>query len=337
MENTKQLDSPSIAKLSAMWERVLRRTSIGANENFFEIGGDPSRAIELFREIEKETGRSISPLLIYQAPTIASLSILLDAPKLPPFLEFVLLKAGTTQPPVFLMHGLGGNIMEFFDLTQNLDTSHPVYGLQARGTDGSAEPCRSIDEMAEGHVTSIRRLQPKGPYILVGYSLGGSVALEMARRFVEAGEKIALLVMIDSYPPLRYAPIAQQLRVYARRIFRYASSRATAGESPKAKSLGVPFTPAMKGVEQAAARALRDYQPRHYPGRIRFVKAATPLRFPDDPRRIWARFTDCFELDTVSGDHHELLTTYCEQLAGVISRYLRELPASESNTGSVST
>jgi acetoacetyl-CoA synthetase len=336
MENSRQVDSVSIEKLASMWQSVLRRKSIGVNENFFEIGGDPWLAIELFREVEKVTGRSLSPLVLYQAPTIASLSALLEASKAPPSPKLVLLKTGSAQPQVFLMHGLGGNIMEFFGFVKHLQTSRPVYAVQARGTDGLVEPCRSIADMADFHVEAIRTQQPKGPYVLVGYSLGGLVALEMARRLVGAGGKIALLVMIDSYPPLRYAPVAQQLRVYGRRARHYASSHLAAANTHNFRSLGIAFTPAMQRVKQAAAKALQDYQPRHYSGRIRFVKATTPLTFPDDPEKVWAKYTDQFELETVSGDHHEMLTTYYEQLAAVISRYLRELSACESNTGTMS-
>jgi acetoacetyl-CoA synthetase len=309
--------------LSVLWQRVLGRGRIGINENFFDLGGDPWLAIKLFREIEKATGRLLSPLVIYQAPTIRSLVALLTSPIEPRIPVGVLLKPGDSRPPVFLMHGLSGNIMEFFKFVEHLQCSRPVYGLQARGTDGFEEPCASIQEMANCHADAIKRIQPHGPYLLVGYSLGGLVALEVARWFVTTGENIGLLVMIDSYPPLRYTPLAQQVRVYSRRAIRYTSRlQSRQGRS----SLAIAFTPAMGRVERAAAKALRKYRPRYYPGRIRFVRAAIPLHFPDDPGKVWARFAGRLELETVPGDHHELLTVQYEPLGAVLSRYLCELP-----------
>jgi len=248
------------------------------------------------------------------------------------------------------MHGLGGNIMEFFGFLSHLQSRHPVYGLQARGTDGLEEPCSSVEGMAKDHLEAIKLVQSRGPYILIGYSLGGLVALEIARSLSEAAEHIALLVMIDSYPPLRYAPLSQQVQVYSRRagdyaarLFRGAASKTLHGSFQDGSrtvgpdnSLGIPFTPAMLRVQEASTKALRDYQPRHYAGRIRFIRAGTPLHFPDDPPKVWTKFTDRLELETVPGNHHELLTTHCDGLAAVISRYLRELPG-EIVTGSFPT
>src|SRR5271167_511306 len=101
--------------LTQIWQRILRRASIGSGENFFDLGGDPWLAIALCREIERVTGRLLSPLVIYQAPTIAALAAFLETPNAPPFAKCVLLKSGDLGPPVFLVHGLGGNILEFFE------------------------------------------------------------------------------------------------------------------------------------------------------------------------------------------------------------------------------
>jgi len=332
MANT--LNSERTEALSRIWQRMLEREHIGIEESFFDLGGNQWQALNLLREIEKEFGQLLPPTVIFQAPTIASLAALLETHNAPPFSKYVLLKAGDQEPPIFLMHGLGGNVLEFFDFARHLRCPHAVYCLQARGTDGLEEPCSTIEAMAEFHVDAIQALEPHGPYALVGYSLGGLVALEMARRLTQTGENIDSLVMIDSYPPLRCAPVEQRIGVYARKARHRASQLLrSAVQAKNPDSLGIAFTPAMRHVQECATKALRDYRPRHYHGRIRFVRAGTPLHFPDDPTKVWTKFTDRFEVETVTGDHHELLTTHCESLAGVISRYLSELPA-ERPTGS---
>jgi thioesterase domain-containing protein len=330
MANT--LNSERTEALSRIWQRVLGREHIGIEESFFDLGDNPWQAVSLFREIEKEFGRLLSPIVIFQAPTIASLAVLLDTHDCPPFPKHILLKFGDQEPPVFLAHGLGGNILEFFDFAKYVRSSHAIYGLQARGSDGLEEPCSSIEEMAETHVDAIRVLQPHGPYTLVGYSLGGLVALEMARCLTASGEHIDLLVMIDSYPPLQFAPLAQRLGVYARRIT-HGALRLRVSHADIPGSLGIAFTPAMQRVQECSVKALRNYRPRDYHGSIRFVRAGTPLHFPDDPAKVWTKFTPQFEVETVPGNHHELLTTNCESLADVISRYLHEL-SMERPTGS---
>ena len=149
------------------------------------------------------------------------------------------------------------------------------------------------------------------------------------------GEKIALLVMIDSYPPIRYAPPMQRFSVWARKAINRARQmlQSTLPEQSD-KSLGRVFTPPMLKVQEAARKALADYQPRPYPGKIKFVRAGDPLHFPDDPARVWTKFVEQMVVQTVAGDHQELLTTYYEPLAAVISRYLAETPG-EEQTGSL--
>jgi thioesterase domain-containing protein len=310
--------------LTSIWEQIFHRTSIGPEENFFDLGGDPQSAVQLFKLIEKATGYRLSPLVIYQAPTIASLTALFQCPGNIRFPQCVLLKHGHPQAPVFLLHGLGGNLLEFFSFVKHLDTPHPVHGLQARGTDGLQEPCVTIQQMASYHVDSVRVVQPTGPYLLVGYSLGGLVALEIARLLIVAGEDVPLLVMIDSYPPLCFAPIAQQLGVYSRRLKLRLSHKSDSAYSKYRESLGIDFTPAMIRVREASTEALREYQPRHYSGTIRFIKAAIPSRFPDDPVRVWRKFVNQLRVESVPGDHHTMLAIHFAHLASTVSSYLRE-------------
>jgi pimeloyl-ACP methyl ester carboxylesterase len=310
--------------LTPIWEQIFRRTSIYAGENFFDLGGDPHLAVQLFRLIENATGYRFSPLLVYQAPTIASLAALLQSPGHIRSSQCLLLKHGQPQVPLFLLHGLGGNVMEFFSFVKHLDTLHSVYGLQARGIDGVEEPCLTIQAMANYHLSSVKTIHPVGPYLLIGYSLGGLVALEMARLLMEAGESVPLLVMIDSYPPLRFVPTVQRLGVYSRRLKLRVFRKSDPTYSKYCDSLGIDFTPAMVRVREASTEALREYRPRYYSGTIRFIKADTPSRFPDNPQGVWGEFVGQMRVDSAPGDHHTMLATHFVQLADRVSGYLKE-------------
>lgn len=308
--------------LLKIWQRVLKREDIRVTDNFFELGGDPWMAVELFRDIEKQFGRLLAPLVIYQAPTIASLSAILESPEPPAFPKCVLLRAGTPGPAVFITHGLGGNLMELFSFVKHLEWPHAIYGLQARGTDGLEEPCRSVDEMAQYHLAALRTLGFQGPYLLVGYSFGGVVALEMARHLAEAGETIALLVMIDAYPGLQNATRLQRLIAFGIRCRNYAIK--ILRPDLRIRTLGIDFTPAMARVTAAAKQALWSYRPRYYHGCIRFVRAKAHLFYPGQ-EEIWEKFADHFALEFIEGNHLQLVTTYPQNLSVVLSRYLRDL------------
>jgi len=334
--------------LTAIWQRVLHRAPSSLEDNFFELGGDPWLAIKLFVEIEKAFAKKIPPLAIYGAPTVASLAALLEAPTPVRFPTSILLRAGTTGDPIFIAHGVGGNVLEFFELVRKIQSPRPIFGLQAKGTDGLEEPSSAIEEMAKSYVKAVKGIQDHGPYILIGYSFGGLVALEMARYLSASGEKIALLMMIDSYPSLSRVSLKQRMRVYYRKARHHASiargsplseaisyafhgskrveyaSQAQRKNADDRASLGISFTPEMERVRECASIALRQYVPRYYGGRIKFVRASVCLHFPDDPAKIWV--ANDFELEAVPGDHYQILTRHSEELAAVINRHLRELP-----------
>ncbi len=210
--------APLTEAIIPIWERVLGRSQIGVNDNFFDLGGDPSTARQLFVEIAKVCGRELPQETILRAPTIASLTALLEgthSPDLPPLIQ---MRTGAEPPAVFITHGIGSNVLELSQLLRHIQTDRAIYGLQARGIDGVDQPHERIEDMAEYFLNAVRERQPQGPYILIGYSMGGMVALEMAQRLREKGEKVDLLAMIESYPDRPFLPMNQLLGIYAARF-----------------------------------------------------------------------------------------------------------------------
>jgi acetoacetyl-CoA synthetase len=341
-----KLTSTMTKVLTPIWERVLQRSPISAEDNFFDLGGDSLLAVQLFSDIAQTCGRELAPVTIYCAPTIASLAAILDEPTAPRFPPLLQLRAGVETQPVFLMHGLGGTAMDFFQLVKYIDTERPIYGMQARGTDGVDEPLDRIEDMAQFHLEAIREVQPRGPYFLVGYSLGGLITLEVAQRLTEQGEKIALLAMLESYPHPRFLSLRQRARLGIRLATGHAStvrrlpirdalsyiihpserglyaSRNGNGNAPNQPSFGI--TPTMQRARDSAYRSLTRYRPHFYNGAIKFVRAEIISDFPDDPAAFWSGLAGKFQVETVPGDHLGILGTHFESLAAVISRYLHE-------------
>jgi len=314
--------SSMIDVLSAIWRRVLQLPSVAVEDNFFDLGGDSSLALKLFTEIAQECGRELPPVTIYQAPTITGLAALLEQPTAQRFPPLVLLKPGTQEPPVFLAHGLGGSAMDFFQPVKHIQSEQPIYGLQARGIDGMEEPFERIEDMAEFHLDAIKKVQPHGPYFLIGYSLGGLVTLEVAQQLSARREKVALLAMLDAYPHIRHLALGQRVRLSARRASRgLRNLRASMAYQPPE---GVSLSPPMQRVRDSAYQALTRYRPRSYPGKIKFVRAEISSAFPDDAVAVWAKLADEFEVETVPGDHLGIITTHFQSLAAVLSRYLKE-------------
>jgi len=323
--------SKTIHLLMPLWLRIFQRTEIGVDSDFFELGGTPSAACQLFAAIESATGRELSPLTIYQAPTISTLATILEQPDLPRLQSLVQLRRGITGLPVFFLHGLGGSVAEFFQVAKHMGSPRPLWGLQTKGIDGLDEPLNRIEDMAEFYLQAMRKSQPHGPYALVGYSLGGLVALEIARNLLRTGEAPEWLVMVDSYPESRYISTGQRARVISRRVKRYVlrrrkgqhqrgPDRAGSLEKP---TFGPRFTKVMEFVKSRANEALAQYKPASYTGKVKFVKAAVSTEFPDDPVEVWSKLIRHLEVEVVPGDHLGILGQESEALADVLSNYLK--------------
>jgi thioesterase domain-containing protein len=119
----------------------------------------------------------------------------------PAFRALVAVQRGGSRIPFFCVHGAGGNVLNFRDMARAMHPEQPFYGLQASGVDGVSQPHTTIDQMADAYIAEIREFQPDGPYLLGGYSGGGIVAFEMARRLTALGLEVGLLAFLDTFHP----------------------------------------------------------------------------------------------------------------------------------------
>lgn len=105
-----------------------------------------------------------------------------------------------SRPPLFCVHPAAGISWSYAGLTAQLGPEQPVYGLQARGLDGSEVLPATVKEMAADYLRQVRQVQPSGPYHLLGWSFGGLVAHEMAVQLQAGGETVGLLSVLDAFP-----------------------------------------------------------------------------------------------------------------------------------------
>src|SRR4029077_10415022 len=138
---------------------------------------------------------------IFQAPTIESFASVLEQDGWSaPYSTLVPIKARGSAPPFFCVPSLGANRVIYGPLENGVGEDQPFYGLQPQGLDGE-QPHTRIEEMASCYVDAIRTVQPQGPYYLGGVCLGGVIAFEMAQQLLAAGERVASLLLMDSYCP----------------------------------------------------------------------------------------------------------------------------------------
>jgi thioesterase domain-containing protein len=318
--------SAMVETLTPIWQRVLQVSSIGADDNFFDLGGDSALALQLFHEIALTCGRELPPVMIYHAPTIAALAALLDQPIAPPVPALVQLRSGSEQPPIFIAHGLGGSVIDFYQVVKYIDSNRTIYGVQAKGIDSIEEPLDRIEDMARYSLDAIKQIQPHGPYLLIGFSLGGLVMLEMAQQLIANREEVKLLAMLDSYPHISRVSRSERMRVWGKQTWRRLARRLQwlGLKPPYQTTLDVSPAPSLQHFRDTSYLALQRYQPRFYPGKISFVRAEIPTDFPANPAAVWSNLAREFDVKTVPGDHLGIMTEQYENLGAAISACLRE-------------
>ncbi|MEO8428152.1 MAG: amino acid adenylation domain-containing protein [Verrucomicrobiota bacterium] len=187
--------------LVAIWEDKFKVHPIGIRDDFFSLGGHSLLAAQIFRKIEEQFGSKLPLSTLLQTPTIEGIARVLQEQDLNSSLStLVPIQPHGTKPAFYLIHGIGGNILNFFDLANRLGPDQPVYGLQSQGLDGKKPVLARVEDMAAVYVEEIRRFQPVGPYYIGGMSFGGRVAYEIARQLHAQGQLVALLALLDSYP-----------------------------------------------------------------------------------------------------------------------------------------
>ena len=180
----------------------LGRRPVGIRDNFFELGGHSLLAVRLFAIIERQLGKKLPVTTVFQGATVEQLAaVLRQQAAAGPQSSLVAIQAGGTKRALFLVHPAGGQVFPYVHLAQLLGPDQPCYGLQSRGLEAGQEPHARIEDMAAHYIQAIQTVQPKGPYLLGGWSMGGVVAFEMALQLHAQGQRVALLAMLDGRIP----------------------------------------------------------------------------------------------------------------------------------------
>jgi amino acid adenylation domain-containing protein len=201
-ESYREPRTPEEELLCQMFGEVLGVRRVGIEDNFFALGGHSLLATRLVSQIRAAFGVELRIRTLFEGPTVMELAQRLNVQNSPEsaFEKLLPLRAQGNLPPLFCAHPAGGLSWNYAGLMREIETQRPIYGLQAPGVAHDVPYAASIEEMAEDYVNEIRKVQPHGPYHLLGWSFGGVVAYAIACRLQQTGERVALLGIMDSYP-----------------------------------------------------------------------------------------------------------------------------------------
>ncbi|MDC0736818.1 beta-ketoacyl synthase N-terminal-like domain-containing protein [Cognatishimia sp. SS12] len=341
--------------LAQFWQELLGIDEVGTQDSFFDLGGHSLVAVRLFSMVKKTYQIDFPISVLFEAPTIAQCAALI-AERIGPaaasespqpaetakaevperrYTHIVPMQvaADSEKTPFFLVAGMYGNVLNLRHLAHLIGADRPIYGLQARGLFGDAAPHDDLAEAARDYLAELRQVQPKGPYLLGGFSGGGITAYEMAQQLTEMGEEVSLLVMLDTPLPLR-RPLSREDRIaiqmqelkaggpgyLARWIKNRVAWELQKRRRPEATddTVGAQFHNAE--IEAAFYRALPKYQLRPWQGRValfrpplvgkwqvgpdRWVNSERTYVLPDND---WGQYVSDLVVSEVPGDHDSMV------------------------------
>ncbi|MFG2591023.1 amino acid adenylation domain-containing protein [Streptomyces sp. NPDC048438] len=331
--------------LTRLFAQVLDVAEVGPDDAFFDLGGTSLLAVRLVARVREEFGAELTIGSLFESPTPAALAARLGStgPASEDALDVVLrLRGGDGRPPLFAVHPAGGIAWCYAGLAARLGPEQPVYGIQARGLAGDEPLPRTLLEEASDYLRHIRAVQEHGPYRLLGWSVGGVLAHTVAVLLQEAGEKVELLALLDSFPAeqwrerpapeegdaltavLRMAGFErthEQDREDVLATLRRAGSP-LAGLSDRALSKIVDIVP-------NHARMMREYHHRGYDGDLLFFTAAAPRAEDWLTREAWrAHVTGSIDNHDLDCTHPQLMQDrFLDDIAAVLAVRLKELDA----------
>ena len=350
-------------KLFSIWSDILKHPISDPRSDFFAVGGDSLLAVRLFVEIERELQVDCNPQKFFSDPTVEALAETIraddktdfKAPLIPLYHE----PAGIR--PLFFTPTVSGQITDYFCLSELLNGTVPMYGLQMQGLRDGEEAHETLRDAAEFYIERMREVQPRGPYSLAGYSAGGTICLAIAEALYEQGEATDLLLMLDSTPSgIKFASAFSSPRrlwrmnrtaiervkelVEEKRFFRNLIKRGKpvvqrlwakvwpSAEAPKhkvedlfARANFVGLTPEEVARMQAHLDTTVDFQPRRHPLNVVLIRSShDPFEGPFELDLGWSQaISGDTQVEVVPLRHHEFLSRkHIGQVAEIMRSHL---------------
>lgn len=334
-------------RIMASWKAILGIDQISVFDNYFDLGGDSLLAVNLIDKLMTEFGIHISTSMLIQHPSITELADVIESclqndTKIPDAQAdnvissplIIIQRGESNRKPLFMVHPIGGEVFCYRDLAQQLGKDQPVYAFQSPSLLGNSEPFSSIPEMAKAYILEMKRIGAEPPYLLGGSSFGGLVAYEMAQQLLDIGNKVSLLVMIDSPVPgdmpthitdsaaILQSLLKDQLELSLEKLRKlndqaqidYVLEEAKAANKTHVlpPHLGVPLFRTWIGHQNATYQ----YEPKTYKGDVIFFRHTEPTEhFPTQPHSAWMKLIKGnFEIHQVPGNHVSMNYPPCVQV-----------------------
>jgi acyl transferase domain-containing protein/thioesterase domain-containing protein len=334
-------------RIGAIWRELLGVERVEADDDFFALGGHSLLGVRLFSRIEKRLGHQLDLSTLFTARTVRALASHIRAGTTSRWQALTPVQATGTRPAFYCVHGVGGEVLTFMELSRALGPDQPFYGFRALGHGGRERPLTSVSDQAAVYVRELLEADPDGPHFIGGYSHGARVVFEMACILEAQGRRPALVALIDSWAsdkiprgPAWPARFALNFPRWLWHDLRLSTRRENADRLRRGIAwLGRLATPwrgravevgdhmdvralpdSVRAVYEANFKAFRDYHPGHYPGAVTVFRAtAQPILSPHLPDHGWGQFAPELRVVHVPGNHISIIAPpHVDELAAAL-------------------
>lgn len=315
-------------ELAEIWKNILCVSGLKQNDDFFSLGGHSLQAVETVGQINTHFGTSLPVTALFEHPRLSDFARLVSSKReifSGDISRVMLLNKGHVGAPFFCIHGFGGMVTPFWGLARNLEP-YPVYGVGAVGFQGDNPPEDDILAMAVSALADIKKIQTDGPYKLGGWSMGGWIATEIARKLLADGQQPPLLVLFDT--PLAIndesvfdvrgllAPFGGVMKAVAgsytlKKILHELNKHGVND------SIDHLYAERLHTIISAHRKALDVYSPQSYPENTVYFSNRASW-----PREKWKKIFPNIKFEKVEGDHFSMLQ---EPAVSILSEKLKNL------------
>lgn len=324
---------PLQSALARLWSSLLSIDEITADDDFFELGGHSLLAIQMLHEVEQLFSIRVPIHVLFAASTLSAFANeiqarLIDSQLQP---EGVCYKTSTKSPivelsaacdsrygnPCFFFHPVGGTVFAYIPLVKQLKPDRAYYGVQDPSIYAKKPLFATIEEMVAHYIEHIRQIQPEGPYLLAGASMGGTLALEAASQLRKQGAQVDMIAMFDAWA-LFTEDFYDKQRLEAGMMRQYEIVQ------KKLNKISLPNPKLWLDINHSRLKLLLGYKPPIVEEKITLFKCKElfPEFIPiDRPDNYWQAHTnDTVEIYTTTGNHETMmLEPHVDRIADILN------------------
>ncbi len=306
-------------EVAEAFARLLECEIRSVNDDFFALGGHSLLAMRLAVDLRRRLNRPVTVGQVMVASTVGALAQELSQAQTEEEasragMETILPLRRSHGPTLFCFHPASGFAWQFSILQRYLDARWSLIGIQSPRPDGPMQQAENLEEVCDRHLATLREQQPHGPYYLMGYSLGGTLAHAIAARLQEQGEKVAFLGLLDTWPPetQNWSQNANQLDAEVLAEIDREREAFMAAQQSLRESLATSASQQLFGMIEGnygdAVRLLATAKSRRFAGKATLFVAQETLKPGQDAQTAWAPWLEELQTWPVACAHVDIIS-----------------------------